>query len=125
MQVLSLICAGLGIAEEDKDGKQIGYSKGDTCLGTTVSISLQNIKEMMRHLIFFLKFNRSLVFFDIEANLFLGADNLKDLLRFLRRDDPQTREVFKQVCKWSIVSKDLIPIVQYCQDDRNLVLNAG
>ncbi|KAI5561937.1 hypothetical protein BDE02_15G020400 [Populus trichocarpa] len=51
-------------------------------------------------------------------------DNLKDLLRFLRRDDPQTRGVFKQVCKWNTVGKDLIPIIQYCQDDRNLVLNA-
>lgn len=53
------------------------------------------------------------------------ADNLKDLLRFLRRDDPQTREVFKQVYKWNIVGKDLIPIIEYCQDDRNLLLNAG
>ncbi|CAN4087655.1 unnamed protein product [Withania somnifera] len=51
-------------------------------------------------------------------------DNLKDLLRFLRRDDPQTREVFKQVCKWNIVGKDLIPIIEYFQDDQNLLLNA-
>ncbi|KAH9625383.1 hypothetical protein KSS87_011454, partial [Heliosperma pusillum] len=51
-------------------------------------------------------------------------DNLKDLLRFLRRDDPETRDVFKQVCKWNIVGKNLIPIIEYFQDDRNLVLNA-
>ncbi|MBA0806374.1 hypothetical protein Gohar_005828 [Gossypium harknessii] len=51
-------------------------------------------------------------------------DALKDLLRFLRRDDPETREVFKQVCRWNIVSKDLIPIIEHCQHDRNLVLNA-
>ncbi|WCJ36759.1 timeless family protein [Euphorbia peplus] len=51
-------------------------------------------------------------------------DNLKDLLRFLRRDDPDTREVFMQVCKWKIVSKDLIPIIQYYQGERSLVLNA-
>ncbi|KAA8539990.1 hypothetical protein F0562_026682 [Nyssa sinensis] len=51
-------------------------------------------------------------------------DNLKDLLRFMRRDDPQAREVFKQVCKWNTVAKDLIPIIEHCQDDRNLVLNA-
>ncbi|OWM79610.1 hypothetical protein CDL15_Pgr023022 [Punica granatum] len=51
-------------------------------------------------------------------------DNLKDLLRFLRRDDPQSRQVFKQVCKWNTSSKDLIPIIEHCQDDRNLVLNA-
>ncbi|CAI9092343.1 OLC1v1027545C1 [Oldenlandia corymbosa var. corymbosa] len=51
-------------------------------------------------------------------------DNLKDLLRSLRRDDPQTRDVFKQICKWNIVGKDLMPILDYCHDDRNLVLNA-
>ncbi|XP_062149653.1 uncharacterized protein LOC133858182 isoform X3 [Alnus glutinosa] len=80
---LSVICAGLGIAEEDENGNRIGYIKGEYCL-----------------------------------------DNLKDLLRFLRRDDPQTRDVFKQVCKWNIVSKDLIPIIELCQDDSSLVLNA-
>lgn len=53
------------------------------------------------------------------------ADNLKDLLRFLRRDDPQNRQVFKQVCKWNTASKDLIPIIENCQSDHNLVLNAG
>ncbi|KAK2983623.1 hypothetical protein RJ640_023157 [Escallonia rubra] len=52
-------------------------------------------------------------------------DNLKDLLRFLRRDDPQTREVFKQVCKWNTVGKDLIPIIEHCQGDHDLVLNSG
>ncbi|XP_010537125.1 PREDICTED: uncharacterized protein LOC104811936 [Tarenaya hassleriana] len=51
-------------------------------------------------------------------------DNLKDLLRFLRRDDPQTREVFKQVCAWNTVSEHLIPIIEQYPDDRNLVLNA-
>lgn len=53
------------------------------------------------------------------------ADNLKDLLRFLRRDDPESREVFNQVCAWNIVSKDLIPIIEHYQDEHNLVLNAG
>ncbi|XP_073310909.1 uncharacterized protein [Primulina huaijiensis] len=52
------------------------------------------------------------------------SDNLKDLLRFLRRDEPEKRDVFKQVCKWNIVGKDLIPIIEYCQDDPNLMLNA-
>ncbi|XP_073125062.1 uncharacterized protein [Henckelia pumila] len=52
------------------------------------------------------------------------SDNLKDLLRFLRRDEPEKRDVFKQVCKWNIVGKDLIPIIEYCQEDRNLMLNA-
>ena len=61
---------------------------------------------------------------DIDKFSIFLSDNLKDLLRFLRRDDPQARDVFKQVCKWNIVSKDLIPIIEHCQDDRNLVLNA-
>ncbi|XP_021295364.1 protein timeless homolog isoform X3 [Herrania umbratica] len=51
-------------------------------------------------------------------------DALKDLLRFLRRDNPETREVFNQVCRWNIVSKNLIPIIEHWQHDRNLVLNA-
>ncbi|KAJ8621693.1 hypothetical protein MRB53_030222 [Persea americana] len=51
-------------------------------------------------------------------------DNLKDLQRFLRRDDPQTRDVFKQLCKWKTVSEDLVPIIEHCQNDRNLVINA-
>ncbi|KAL6509275.1 hypothetical protein OROGR_022585 [Orobanche gracilis] len=52
------------------------------------------------------------------------SDNLKDLLRFLRRDDPEKRDVFKQVCKWNIVGRYLIPIIEYSPEDRNLVLNA-
>ncbi|XP_010445395.1 PREDICTED: protein timeless homolog [Camelina sativa] len=51
-------------------------------------------------------------------------DNLKDLLRFLRRDDPESRQVFKQVCSWNIVAKDLIPIIEHYQDEHSLVLNA-
>jgi timeless len=51
-------------------------------------------------------------------------DNLKDLQRFLRRDDPQRREVFKQVCRWKIASRDLVPIIENYQTDRNLVITA-
>jgi len=54
-----------------------------------------------------------------------SVDNLKDLQRFLRRDDPQRREVFKQVCKWKIASRDLVPIIENYQTDRNLVITAG
>lgn len=43
----------------------------------------------------------------------------------MRRDDPEKREVFKQVCKWNVAGKDLIPIIEHCQEDSNLVLNAG
>ncbi|KAL5999069.1 hypothetical protein ACLOJK_010019 [Asimina triloba] len=80
---LSVICAGLGFAEEDANGTPIGYKKSESCL-----------------------------------------ENLKDLQRFLRRDDPQTRDVFKQVCKWNTVSNDLIPIIEHYQNERNLVITA-
>ncbi|XP_008802054.2 protein timeless homolog [Phoenix dactylifera] len=80
---LSIICAGLGFAEEDENGIVTGYSKSEYCL-----------------------------------------DNLKDLQRFLRRDDPQRRDVFKQICKWNTVSRDLIPIIEHYQSDWHLVIGA-
>ncbi|XP_020522243.1 uncharacterized protein LOC18433200 isoform X3 [Amborella trichopoda] len=51
-------------------------------------------------------------------------ENLKDLQRFLRRDDPQTRDVFKLVSKWNIASNHLIPIIEHYQGDCELVINA-
>ncbi|CAL9065379.1 unnamed protein product [Musa banksii] len=80
---LSIICAGIGYADEDENGAIIGYAKGEYCL-----------------------------------------DNLKDLQRFLRRDDPRQRGVFKQICKWNTVSRNLVPLIEYYQSDRNLVINA-
>ncbi|XP_064992246.1 uncharacterized protein LOC135584632 isoform X1 [Musa acuminata AAA Group] len=80
---LSIICAGIGYADEDENGAIIGYAKGEYCL-----------------------------------------DNLKDLQRFLRRDDPRQRDVFKQICKWNTVSRNLVPLIEYYQSDRNLVINA-
>lgn len=114
---LSLICAGLGSIEEDDQGNRIGYSKGEYCLGMNLS---------------YFSFFPDSIWFDENFRFLIGRvslldlpDNLKDLLRFLRRDDPQTRDVFKQVCKWNIVSKDLIPIIEHYHEDRNLLLNAG
>jgi Timeless protein len=60
-----------------------------------------------------------------KENPFVFSDNLKDLQRFLRRDDPQKRDVFKQICKWNTVTRDLIPIIESYQNDRNLVITAG
>ncbi|KAJ3695187.1 hypothetical protein LUZ60_000564 [Juncus effusus] len=51
-------------------------------------------------------------------------DSLRDLQRFLRRDDPYKRDVFKQICKWKTVSRDLIPIIEFHQTERNLVINS-
>lgn len=72
-----------------------------------------------------IRFGNDQIFNFFNKYVLWSTDNLKDLLRFLRRDDPQNRDVFKQVCKWNTVSKDLVPIIEHCQDDRNLVLNAG
>lgn len=36
---LSLICSGLGAIEEDDEGKRIGYSKGEYCLGMNEFVS--------------------------------------------------------------------------------------
>ncbi|XP_076935697.1 uncharacterized protein LOC143602502 [Bidens hawaiensis] len=51
-------------------------------------------------------------------------DNLKDLVRFLRRDDPESRQVFHQVCKWNIVGKHILIIIQHFHHHTNLLLNA-
>lgn len=79
---LSVVCAGLGCASQDTDGRRNGYIKSETCL-----------------------------------------ENLKDLQRFLRRDHPQTRDVFKQLGKWNTVSQDLIPIIEKYRDETELVMN--
>lgn len=79
---LSVVCAGLGCASQDADGRRNGYIKSDNCL-----------------------------------------ENLKDLQRFLRRDHPQTRDVFKQLGKWNTVSQDLIPIIEKYRDETELVMN--
>lgn len=56
---------------------------------------------------------------------FFFADNLKDLQRFLRRDDPRSREVFQQVCRWNAAALHLVPMIEFCQAEQKLVVNAG
>ncbi|KMZ63424.1 Timeless family protein [Zostera marina] len=51
------------------------------------------------------------------------VDNLKDLQRFLRRDDPVERVVFKQICQWNLVARHLVPLLEYHQNDRSIVIN--
>lgn len=45
MEGLSIICAGLGILEEDDNGNPINYSKGEYCLGITERFSPLNFHE--------------------------------------------------------------------------------
>lgn len=118
---LSVICAGIGTIEVDDEGNVIGYIKGQYCLGTNLS----HFQFPFVILLFFrIRSNENFRFLFAHFRHRL-PDNLKDLLRFLRRDDPQTRDVFKQVCKWNIVSKYLIPTIELYHEDRNLLLNAG
>lgn len=49
---------------------------------------------------------------------------LKDLTRFLRRDDPDTRDVFFELCKKQIPTAHLVPILTTYPDDTQLVFNA-
>ncbi|KAH9307878.1 hypothetical protein KI387_035789, partial [Taxus chinensis] len=82
LEGLSVVCAGLGCASEDTNGRRNGYIKSDNCL-----------------------------------------ENLKDLQRFLRRDHPQTRDVFKQLGKWNTMSQDLIPIIEHYRDEPETIIN--
>ncbi|KAG0582042.1 hypothetical protein KC19_3G029100 [Ceratodon purpureus] len=50
--------------------------------------------------------------------------NLKHLQRFLRRDDPQQRDIFMQLGKWNTIRQDVLPIIIHYRDDFDLVLNA-
>ena len=124
--VLSLTCAGLGASQEDEDGAVIGYAKSDHCLGTPAPFPLPAL--LRRRLGFDPISDRRMCLltnFCCACVFAISVDNLKDLQRFLRRDDPQRREVFKQVCKWKIASRDLVPIIENYQTDRNLVITAG
>ncbi|KAI5080095.1 hypothetical protein GOP47_0005574 [Adiantum capillus-veneris] len=51
-------------------------------------------------------------------------ENLKNLQRFLRRDHPTSRPVFKQLGKWNTIGRDLVPIILQYRDDPELIINA-
>jgi timeless len=51
--------------------------------------------------------------------------NLKNLQRFLRRDDPESRDIFMQLGKWNTIRQDILPIIISYRDQFDLVLNAG
>lgn len=51
-------------------------------------------------------------------------ESLKDLQRFLRRDDPATLPAFKTLGKFQIARRDLVPLILAFQDDQELVYNA-
>jgi Timeless protein len=51
-------------------------------------------------------------------------DCLKDLQRFLRQDDPVTREAFFEIGRKNIIKTDLIPLIMGYVDDLDVVYNA-
>eukprot|EP00850_Spirogloea_muscicola_P016653 SM000136S00199 [mRNA] locus=s136:393383:398241:- [translate_table: standard] len=51
-------------------------------------------------------------------------ESLKYLQRLLRRDDPGTRDIFRQLGRWGVVRRDIVPILVHYRDDDDLVLNA-
>lgn len=51
--------------------------------------------------------------------------NLKNLQRFLRRDDAESRDIFMQLGKWNTIRQDILPIIISYRDQFDLVLNAG
>jgi hypothetical protein len=53
-----------------------------------------------------------------------AAACLKDLQRCLRRDDPDTRDVFFKLGEFDTAKNDLVPIIVTYPDDTDLVYNA-
>eukprot|EP00850_Spirogloea_muscicola_P008972 SM000049S16743 [mRNA] locus=s49:408330:413055:- [translate_table: standard] len=51
-------------------------------------------------------------------------ESLKYLQRLLRRDDPGTRDIFRQLGRWGVVRRDIVPILVHYREDEDLVLNA-
>lgn len=46
-------------------------------------------------------------------------------MRFLRRDNPETRDVFMLLANWNLVKTDLLPIIRTYHDDSELVIAAS
>eukprot|EP00240_Pyramimonas_obovata_P016171 CAMPEP_0118947626 /NCGR_PEP_ID=MMETSP1169-20130426/46376_1 /TAXON_ID=36882 /ORGANISM="Pyramimonas obovata, Strain CCMP722" /LENGTH=272 /DNA_ID=CAMNT_0006893879 /DNA_START=107 /DNA_END=922 /DNA_ORIENTATION=+ len=51
-------------------------------------------------------------------------ESLQDIMRFLRRDNPETRDVFMLLANWNLVKTDLLPIIRTYHDDSDLVIAA-
>ncbi|GLI61645.1 hypothetical protein VaNZ11_004068, partial [Volvox africanus] len=49
---------------------------------------------------------------------------LKDLQRFLRRDDPDIRPVFKRLGEWRIAAHDVVPLLVTYPHDKEITLQA-
>lgn len=49
---------------------------------------------------------------------------LKDLQRFLRRDDPSTRPAFTHLARFNLAKSDLVPLLTRYAEDEDLVTHA-
>lgn len=52
----------------------------------------------------------------------LDTEYLNDIVRMLRRDNPETKDVLKQLGAWSTLQKDLIPLIITYRSDKELIL---
>jgi hypothetical protein len=52
------------------------------------------------------------------------AGCLRDLQRFFRYDDPETRPAFFAVSKYNFARSDLVPLIVTYPDDYDIVYNA-
>ncbi len=59
------------------------------------------------------------------TRLAVAAECLKDLQRFLRKDDRDTRDVFFQLCEYGTVRNDVLPILTHYAASHEHVFNAS
>ncbi|BFI31474.1 hypothetical protein AXG93_4530s1190 [Marchantia polymorpha subsp. ruderalis] len=50
-------------------------------------------------------------------------ESLKDIQRYMRRDHPESRDIFMQLGKWNIIRRDIVPLIVRYSEDHELVLN--
>ena len=62
--------------------------------------------------------------FDPSQFSVLGAECLKDLQRFLREDDPRTRDAFFTVGQYKTARVDLVPLITTYAAETDIVYNA-
>ena len=56
---------------------------------------------------------------------YLFTECLKDLQRFLRRDDTEKRPAFFALSKTNIAKSDLVPLLSAYPDSNDVVYNSG
>jgi timeless len=108
MDLLISVASGLGSAVEDTVTGARSYKRTDDCVG---GFGCCRAKSQVLHA-------KSLWF------CFPHADCLKDLQRFLRKDDPDMRPVFFKLGGFHLAANDLVPLVVTYPNEHDVVYNA-